>query len=306
MVSCAPAAFVFMPPSLEAWPISSAVQWHPTRHPDMTEAFCKCAVACSPLGARARNARRSTVAWGVLAIVVGLAVLSPHPQLLQYMLLTCGAFAVFLTFRPDSIRRGTADAPASATSGAGPKKPLNRVRFTRLAFAMGSVVLGMIMGAVQYLPVMQYVDWSPRSGGKGYDYATSFSLPLEETLNTYLPQFSGILENYWGRNGIHFHSEYMGAAVFVLALFAFGGGLLNRHRTHAWFWLATLIVAMFWALGGETPFYHLVYEIVPGSKFFRAPSTILYVATFSVAVLAGFGAERAMAGQASVRYAVPG
>ncbi len=27
--------------------------------------------------------------WGALAITVGLAVLSPHPQLLQYMLL-CG------------------------------------------------------------------------------------------------------------------------------------------------------------------------------------------------------------------------
>ena len=33
-------------------------------------------------------------AWGALAITVGLAVLSPHPQLLQYMLLTSGAFAL--------------------------------------------------------------------------------------------------------------------------------------------------------------------------------------------------------------------
>ena len=37
-------------------------------------------------------------AWGGLAITVGLAVLSPHPQLLQYMLLTCGAFGAFLAF----------------------------------------------------------------------------------------------------------------------------------------------------------------------------------------------------------------
>ena len=251
-------------------------------------------------------------AWGLLAIVVGLAVLSPHPQLLQYMLLACGAFAVFLAFRPDSIRRtaneGLLSTPTtsrtSPTSAASDTpKPLNRVRFTRLAFAMGAVALGMVIGAVQYLPVLQYVDWSPRSGGKGYDYATTFSLPIEETINTYLPQFSGILENYWGRNGIHFHSEYMGAAVLVLALLAFGGGVLNRHRTHAWFWLATLVVSIFWALGGETPFYHLIYEVVPGSKFFRAPSTILYIATFSVATLAAFGAERAMAGQATVRYA---
>jgi Flp pilus assembly protein TadB len=35
-------------------------------------------------------------AWGVLVIAVGLAVLSPHPQLLQYFLLLGGAFALFL------------------------------------------------------------------------------------------------------------------------------------------------------------------------------------------------------------------
>ncbi len=36
--------------------------------------------------------------WGAIAIVVGLAVLSPHPQLLQYMLLTGGAFALYVAF----------------------------------------------------------------------------------------------------------------------------------------------------------------------------------------------------------------
>jgi len=37
-------------------------------------------------------------AWGGLAISVGLAVLSPHPQLLQYLLLVSGAFALYLAF----------------------------------------------------------------------------------------------------------------------------------------------------------------------------------------------------------------
>jgi hypothetical protein len=31
-------------------------------------------------------------AWGGVAISVGLAVLSPHPQLLQYLLLASGSF----------------------------------------------------------------------------------------------------------------------------------------------------------------------------------------------------------------------
>jgi len=237
-----------------------------------------------------RDGRRG--AWGAVAVIVGLAVLSPHPQLLQYLLLTSGAFALWLAFRPRAV-----------ISDAGPVADASVSRLPRLGLALGAVVLGGIMGAIQYLPVREYVAWSPRAGGKGYDYATSFSFPLEETINMYLPQFSGILENYWGRNGIHFHSEYIGASVLVLALFAFGGGLANRHRAHAWFWLGTLIVSLLWAWGGNTPFYQLVYAIVPGSKFFRAPSTILYVAAFSFAILAAFGAERALAGKATTGYA---
>lgn len=244
-----------------------------------------------------------TSAWGLLALVVGLAVLSPHPQLLQYMLLVAGAYALFLALRPRAVPVDALTAAPVTRSVAGPE-PLRRTVLIRLALALGAVVLGAAIGAVQYLPVREYVPWSPRSGGKGYDYATSFSFPLEETINVYLPQFSGILDHYWGRNGIHFHSEYMGAVVLVLALLAVGGGVVNRHRAHAWFWAGTLAVSLFWAWGGGTPFYRLVYALVPGSTYFRAPSTILYVCTFSVAVLASIGAERALAGRITARYAI--
>src|SRR5450830_196173 len=36
--------------------------------------------------------------WGAFALIVGLYILSPHPQLLQYTLLTSGAYALFLAF----------------------------------------------------------------------------------------------------------------------------------------------------------------------------------------------------------------
>lgn len=252
-----------------------------------------------------RDGRRA--AWGWLAIVVGLAALSPHPQLLQYMLLMSGAFALFAALRPGSLPTAESSAivdesKASTSAPASSISPSTTLR--RLIFAAIAVVVGGAISAIQYLPVSEYTPWSPRAGGKGWDHAISYSFPLEETINTYLPQFSGILENYWGRNGIHFHSEYIGASVLVLAFFAFGGGVLNRHRRHAWFWLAALIVSLFWAWGGNTPFYSLVYAVVPGTKYFRAPSTILYVVAFSTAVLAAFGAERVLAGRATTRYAV--
>src|SRR5690606_30124425 len=124
-------------------------------------------------------------AWGLLAIVTGLGVLSPHPQLLQYLLLASGAWALMLAF-----------------GGAGEAALSRREAFTRLGLALGAVLIGFAMGAIQYLPVSEYVEWSPRVGGRDYAYATSFSMPIEELFNTYLPQFTGTLSGYWGRNGI--------------------------------------------------------------------------------------------------------
>jgi hypothetical protein len=229
-------------------------------------------------------------AWGALGLVVGLAVLTPHPQLLQYLLLMGGAWGLFLAF--SSFPDGT---------------PLPRpIALRRLGFALGSVLLGGAIGAIQYLPVKEYVPWSPRAGGKGWEHAISFSLPTEELINTYLPQFSGILDHYWGRNSIHLHSEYIGAAVLVLAGLGFGAWRAEggARRKFIWFWIGSLIITLLWALGGSTPFFSLVYAIVPGTKFFRAPSTMLYVVSFCVAVLAAAGVERALARRFTMRYPI--
>ena len=224
-------------------------------------------------------------AWGGLAISVMLAVLSPHPQLLQYLLLVAGAYALFCALSRD---------------GEGEALPRG-LAVRRLGTAALAVGAGLLGGAVQFWPVLEYTPWSPRAGGKGWEHAVSYSMPPEELINTYLPQFSGILDNYSGRNGIHFHSEYIGAAVLVLAGLAFGAAA--GRRRFLWFWTGTLVVATLWALGGYTPFYRLVYAIVPGTTYFRAPSTILYVVAFSVAVLAALGTERALTLRFRPRYA---
>jgi hypothetical protein len=146
-------------------------------------------------------------AWGALAVTVGLAVLSPHPQLLQYMLLVSGSLGLFLAF-------------ADTGDGALPRTTALR----RLAAAAVAVVLDGAMGAIQYLPVREYVPWSPRALGKVWEAATSYSMPPEEMVNFWVPEFSGILDRYWGDNLFHLHSEYLGVAVILLAALAFAHG----------------------------------------------------------------------------------
>ena len=219
-------------------------------------------------------------AYGAMAFVIGLAILTPHPQLLQYLLLASGAFALFAAF----------------TDLGGGRLPRN-VALRRLALTGGAVMLGLLVGAIQFLPVREYVPWSPRAPGHPWEVATSYSLPLEEIINFYLPQFSGMfdrLHGYWGRNGIHFHSDYLGVAVLILASLGLSRAWKGAERRLVWFWATTLVIALLWALGGSTPFFRLIYAVVPGTKFFRAPSTMLYLVSFSAAVLVAFGVERAL------------
>jgi hypothetical protein len=216
--------------------------------------------------------------WGALAVVIGLVVLSPHPQLLQYLLLASAAYALFL-----------------AVSGSRRKEITSRDALVRLGFALGAVVIGGLIGAIQYLPVREYVAWSPRAGGlANYAAATSYAWPPSELFNAYLPQFTGMLASYWGISGIHFHSDYVGAVVLVMAGAAFSGVKADSQRRQIWFWTITLVVATLWALGSHTPFYRIPYALVPGTKFFRAPNSVFFVGSFALAALSAAGVDRAL------------
>lgn len=226
--------------------------------------------------------------WGVLALTIGLAVLSPHPQLLQYLLLASAAFTIHLAisvFRAHAVR--------------------GRVLLGRMALALAAVALGGLTGAVQYLPVREYVAWSPRAGGLAdYATATSYAWPTRELFDAYLPQFTGMIEAYWGENAIHLHSDYVGAVLLVLIGAAFIGLREDPRKGFLWFWAITFIVALLWALGGHTPFYRIPYAIIPGTKYFRAPATVFFVGTMALAVLGAAGIERVLTRRLPVKYAV--
>jgi hypothetical protein len=85
---------------------------------------------------------------------------------------------------------------------------------------------------------------------------------------------------------------------------AYGQLARSAQKSFRSFWLATGALALLWAYGGFTPFFHIILAIVPGTKYFRAPSTIIYVVAFSVAVLVAVGTERLLARRVTTRYAI--
>jgi hypothetical protein len=220
-------------------------------------------------------------AFGMIAVTTGLMIVSPHYQLMYYAGFMAAAFTLYLALRKSD-------------------EPLERgVALRRLAGAAGAALLGIAIGAIQFIPFFEYIEYSPRSGGgRGWEYAISYSMPPEEMLNVYLPQFSGFIENYWGRNPIKLHGEYLGASILVLAAAAFGS---VRRRGFVVFWSAITIWALLVAFGGHTPFYYLWYRM-PMMSVVRAPGMIFFIVSLATAVLAAVGAERLLTEPPRRRY----
>src|SRR5207344_2413765 len=149
----------------------------------------------------------------IVALVTGLSILG-HYQLGYYLLVAGGLWALWLVF----LDPGTPDRKGW---------PL------RLAGAAAAVILGVGIAGIQVLPLLDYIPYSPRAEGGpsgGWAYATAYAMPINELMTTVLPQFNGVLGNYWGDNFFKLHTEHVGAVIVLLAAFGIGDSRLGRLR----------------------------------------------------------------------------
>ncbi len=160
---------------------------------------------------------------------------------------------------------------------------------------IAALIFGLALSSVQIIPTQDYVrKYSPRAeGGKGYEYAASWSLHAEEAFTQLVPGFSGYSsmqnhppltseQTYWGKNYFKINSEYAGFTALLLALI----GLFIYRDRYSYFFLGTAIFALLYALGDGGFIFKIIYYVVPFVDKFRAPSTIMFLFCFSVAFLA--------------------
>jgi hypothetical protein len=218
----------------------------------------------------------------LLGLTITLIILTPHPQMAYFTLWGLGGFFVYRLVFMFRDKIGTA-----------------KMALTTAMFIL-AVVIGLFGSAIQFYPGYKYIqEFSPRAGTgaegrSGYEWATSWSLHLEELVGQFVPLFAGVSVNdpeskagYWGRNAFKDNTEYTG--FFPILIGIVGIALWRRRET--WFFVGMAAIALVYALGATTPLFYIFYAIIPNVGKMRAPSMIMFLFSFSFAMLAAFGID---------------
>jgi hypothetical protein len=231
--------------------------------------------ALTPLGfwvLLAAIRHRRLWAYGAFAFVVALSILG-HYHMAYFLLIAFGLWALYLAFWD-------------------PERPRDLNPWRAIGFAALAVVIGVGITALQVLPFIHYIPFSPRAEGapdQGWAFASTYAMPPSEIFTLLLPEFNGVLDHYWGRNPIKFHTEYIGFLPLALAALALGDRA--RRRLVIALCVGAFLFLIF-SFGSNTPLYRPFFEILPLVKKIRAMGMVFYLVAFPICVLAAIGFER--------------
>jgi hypothetical protein len=220
-------------------------------------------------------------AFGALSLVIALVTLG-HYHMAYFLFIGLGLWTLYLTFWD-------------------PDRPAGRHPLPVLGLALLAVLLGVGITALQVLPFLEYIPWSPRAGGgpdTGWEWVNTYALPPAEVLGWILPEFHGLLDHYWGSNPIKFHTEYLGVMPLALATFAWGDRARRRLVVAL---LSGGLLFLVIAFAGHTPLFRPFYELLPMLNKLRAMGMVFYLVAFPLALLAGIGLDRILTGQVAPR-----
>jgi len=210
----------------------------------------------------------------LLGLFFACQITAGHIQYFFYTALAAGAFAAALfchNWKTAGPRHASLFAVRLATAG----------------------ILALGLSAVATAPAIEYARLSSRHA-LTYEFCGDFSFPPENILSLVMPEFFGNFFNtlYVGRFYFWEMCGYAGLIALILALVACSTRGGAGERKHIVFFALLGLSSIILALGAYTPVFRLLYDWVPGFNMFRGNSKFIFVTAFSVAVLAGIGADR--------------
>lgn len=160
--------------------------------------------------------------------------------------------------------------------------------FSKILLYVAFILLGLALSAIQILPTMEMISNSTRQN-LSYEFVSIFSFPPENLVTFLIPDFLGdmIKIPYWGKNYLWEMTAYVGIIPLILA----GIAVFFVRRRIVWFFAGLAVVSIILALGKYTPILKFLYTYIPGFHLFRGNSKFIFLASLSLAVLSGFGAD---------------
>lgn len=222
-----------------------------------------------------------------LTFFLAMLLLAGHAQTAWYTLLLTGIWLLFWTFQFDP-------------------RPSAFARILILFTLAGLAAIA--LSAVQLIPTAELLSQSQRAGGADYDFVMTYSFWPWRLLGLVVPGFFGspVTGDYWGFATFWEDALYIGLLPFLLALRTIPSifkkntpqpspthhSLLITFSPHLirLLWLLTGL-SLLLALGQNTPLYPFLYRHIPTFNTFQAPARWTLWAEFSLALLAGLGAE---------------
>lgn len=242
-----------------------------------------------------------------LGVVVSLQLLSGHVQIWYYSLWFSGLYAIFRVGQI-SIEKQRREGRLSASRYLAPS----------LAYLAAGLALGLALSAVQLLPTWELAGSSTRANRIAEIIAMSNPLWPWHLVSLALPDFFGnpASGNYWAPGNYWDNTAYLGLLPLLMAVLALLAWAARWRRRIAsaktssgpaqnvavppslgtlssvpFFW-ATIIVSIILALGDNLPIYPAFFRLMPGFGYFQGPARLLFLYTFSVAVLGAVGAAQ--------------
>lgn len=214
--------------------------------------------------------RRTREALG-LAFAFALQLLGGHWQIPYLTLEALGLFACWHAFR--SFR-----------------DPGGLVNLLKPFLALSCAILGsLFLASIQILPTLELMASGARISTVGYRFATQYSLRFPLLALFLWPDLVGSpAEGTY--QGPPFYWEYVGYVGLIPLALALAG-VARFRRGRASYLVLLVVVSLFMALGRNTPVFWIVSKFLVGLTHFRVPARHLFLVSFGLAALAGYGLE---------------
>ncbi len=228
-----------------------------------------------------RSVEEDRIYFSILSgLILGLAILSGHPQTTLYVFVLLGITGIYLLI---FYLKGKFSL-------------LSILRAVTLFFLPFLIAFGIF--AVQYFPTKDMSKYAQRNE-VSYQKATEGALQFKQIYTAIVPKLFGWVEGskldnstfylrFGGELQIHFFWEtvyYFGVAAALLGLFALLAGYKNRFVILFAIWV---VFGFLFSLGSGSPLFDLLFNF-PYFGIFRNPARMMFYVVLGMALMAGVG-----------------